>query len=281
MGKEDKMQVRITTLSENTAGMPGVLAEWGLSILVETDDIRVLMHTGASISVPHNASAMGIDLAAVDKIVLSHGHYDHTGGLRDVLPLTRGVEVIAHPDIFAAKYARYGEQARYAGIPFPREAMEALASLTLSREPVWLTGDIVTTGEIPMITQYEKIDPPLCVKEGGGLVSDPLRDDRALIIKTDDGLVVILGCGHRGIINTLYHARELTGVDVVHTVVGGTHLIQASEERVLLTAAALREFGVRRLGVSHCTGMPAAMTLAREFGDIFFFNNTGTRIAVP
>ena len=275
------MQVRITTLSENTAGMPGVLAEWGLSILVETDDIRVLMDTGASISVPHNASAMGIDLAAVDKIVLSHGHYDHTGGLRDVLPLTRGVEVIAHPDIFAAKYARYGEQARYAGIPFPREAMEALASLTLSREPVWLTGDIVTTGEIPMITQYEKIDPPLCVKEGGGLVSDPLRDDRALIIKTDDGLVVILGCGHRGIINTLYHARELTGVDVVHTVVGGTHLIQASEERVLLTAAALREFGVRRLGVSHCTGMPAAMTLAREFGDIFFFNNTGTRIAVP
>ncbi len=239
------------------------------------------MDTGLSISVPHNASLMGIDLAALDKIVLSHGHADHTGGLRDVLPLTRGVELIAHPDIFAAKYARYGEQARYVGIPFSREALEAFAALTLSREPVWITEDIVTTGEIPMITQYEKIDPPLCVKEGDELVPDPLWDDRALIIKTNEGLVVITGCAHRGLINTLYHARELTGVDEVHTVVGGTHLIQASEERVLLTAAALREFGVRRLGVSHCTGMPAAMMLAQEFGDVFFFNNTGTRITVP
>lgn len=275
------MQLRITTLSENTAGRLGVLAEWGLSILAETDDLKILMDTGLSISVPHNAPMLGIDLAEIDKIVLSHGHADHTGGLRDVLPLTRGVEVIAHPDIFTAKYARYGEQARYVGIPFSREAMEALASLTLTREPVWITEDIVTTGEIPMITEYEVIDSPLCVKEGDELVPDPLRDDRALIIKTDDGLVVITGCAHRGLINTLYHARELTGVDMVHTVVGGTHLIQASEERVLLTAAALREFGVRRLGVSHCTGMPAAMMLAQEFGDIFFFNNTGTRITVP
>ena len=275
------MQVRITTLSENTAGMPGVIAEWGLSILAETDDLKILMDTGLSISVPHNAPRLGVDLATVDKIVLSHGHYDHTGGLWEVLAKTGKVEIIAHPDIFAAKYARYGEQARYVGIPFSREALEALASLTLSREPVWITEDIVTTGEIPMITEYEEIDPPLRVKEGGELVPDPLRDDRALIIKTDAGLVVITGCAHRGIINTLYHARELTGVDVVHTVVGGTHLFLASEERVLLTAAALREFGVRRLGVSHCTGMPAAMMLAQEFGDIFFFNNTGTRITVP
>ena len=275
------MQVRITTLSENTAGMPGVLAEWGLSILVETDDLKVLMDTGQGISASHNASMLGVDLAAVDKIVLSHGHYDHTGGLWDVLPLTRGVEIIAHPDIFAPKYARYGEQARFIGIPFSREALEAFATFTLSREPVWITEDIVTTGEIPMITEYEEIDPPLCVKEGGELVPDPLWDDRALIIKTDDGLAVITGCAHRGIINTLYHARELTGVDKVHTVVGGTHLILASEERVLLTAAALREFGVQRLGVSHCTGMPAAMMLAQEFGDVFFFNNAGTRITVP
>jgi len=275
------MQVRITTLSENTAGRPGVLAEWGLSILVEADDLKILMDTGPSISVPYNASVLGIDLSLIDKIVLSHGHYDHTGGLREVLARTGKVEVIAHPDIFAAKYARYGEQARYVGIPFSREAMEALAAFTLSREPVWITADIMTTGEIPMVSPYEEIDPPLCVKQGGKLVPDPLWDDRALIIRTDDGLVVITGCAHRGLINTLYHARELTGVDVVHTVVGGTHLILASEERVLLTAAALREFGVQRLGVSHCTGIRAAMMLAREFGDIFFFNNTGTQITAP
>ena len=132
-----------------------------------------------------------------------------------------------------------------------------------------------------MITQYEQIDPNLYVKVDEEFVPDPLLDDRALIIKTDVGLVVILGCGHRGIINTLHHARELTGVELVHTVIGGTHLVSASEERVRLTAAALREFGIQRLGVSHCTGMPAAMMLAQEFGDAFFFNNAGTRITVP
>lgn len=276
------MQIRITTLSENTAGGIGLLAEWGLSILVETEDLKVLLDTGPSISVPHNAALLGVDLAQIDKIVLSHGHQDHTGGLREVLTKTGEVEVIAHPDIFAAKYVRILEQERYAGIPFSREELEALgASFNLSREPVWITENIVTTGEIPMVTEYEQIDTNLYVKEGEELVPDPLWDDRALIIKTDQGLVVILGCAHRGIINTLYHARELTGVELVHTVVGGTHLIRASEERVLLTAAALKELGVQRLGVSHCTGMPAAMMLAQEFGDIFFFNNAGTRITVP
>lgn len=276
------MQVRIITLSENTVGAFGVLAEWGLSILVEAGSLKVLMDTGLSISVPHNAPRLGVDLATVDKIVLSHGHADHTGGLREVLTKTGKVEVIAHPDMWAAKYMRFGEVDVYIGIPFSREELEALgASFTLSREPVWITDDIVTTGEIPMITQYEQIDPNLYVKVDEEFVPDPLLDDRALIIKTDVGLVVILGCGHRGIINTLHHARELTGVELVHTVIGGTHLVSASEERVRLTAAALREFGIRRLGVSHCTGMPAAMMLAQEFGDIFFFNNAGTRITVP
>lgn len=276
------MQLRITTLSENTAGTAGVLAEWGLSILVETGELKVLLDTCTSISVPHNAPILGVDLSTVDKIVLSHGHYDHTGGLKEVLAKTGAVEIIAHPDIWAKKYIRFGEREAYVGIPFSREELEGLgASFTLSKEPVWITDDIVTTGEIPMVTEYEEIDPNLYVKEDGQLIPDPLLDDRALIIKTELGLVVILGCAHRGAINTLRHAQEVTGVELIHTVIGGTHLIGASEERILLTAAALQEFGVNRVGVSHCTGLPAAAMLAQQLGDIFFFNNTGTRIAVP
>ena len=95
------------------------------------------------------------------------------------------------------------------------------------------------------------------------------------------GLVVILGCSHRGVINTLHHAREVTGVEAFHTVVGGTHLISASEERVLLTAAALKEFGVERVGVSHCTGLTSAALLAQELGDVFFYNNAATSITIP
>lgn len=277
----DEMAVRITTLSENTAG-PGMLAEWGLSVLVETDEQKVLLDTCAGISVPRNAPILGVDLSKIDRIVLSHGHYDHTGGLRDVLgTMGKRVEIIAHPDMWAAKQLRIGEQYVYIGIPFSREELEGLgASFTLSREPVWISDDIVTTGEIPMVTEYEEIDPVLYVKENDEFVPDPLLDDRALIIKTDNGLVVILGCAHRGVINTLYHAREVTGVDLIHTVIGGTHLVSATEERVLLTAAAFQELGVQRLGVSHCTGLPAAMILARELGEIFFFNNAGTRLTL-
>lgn len=277
----DEMAVRITTLSENTAG-PGMLAEWGLSVLVETDEQKVLLDTCASISVPRNAPILGVDLSKIDRIVLSHGHYDHTGGLRDVLgAMGKKVEIIAHPDMWAAKQLRIGEQYIYIGIPFPREELEGLgASFTLSREPVWISDDIVTTGEIPMVTEYEEIDPVLYVKQNDEFVPDPLLDDRALIIKTDEGLVVVLGCAHRGVINTLYHAQQVTGVDLIHTVIGGTHLVRATEERVLLTVAALQELGVQRVGVSHCTGLPAAMILARELGEIFFFNNAGTRLTL-
>ena len=236
----DEMAVRITTLSENTAG-PGMLAEWGLSVLVETDEQKVLLDTCASISVPRNAPILGVDLSKIDRIVLSHGHYDHTGGLRDVLgAMGKKVEIIAHPDMWAAKQLRIGEQYVYIGIPFSREELEGLgAFFTLSREPVWISDDIVTTGEIPMTTEYEEIDPVLYVKQDDEFVPDPLLDDRALIIKTDKGLVVVLGCAHRGVINTLYHAQQVTGVDLIHTVIGGTHLVRATEERVLLTVAAL------------------------------------------
>lgn len=114
------------------------------------------------------------------------------------------------------------------------------------------------------------------VKEADAWEPDMLPDDLALIINTKPGLVVVLGCAHRGIINTLYHAQQLTGIKKINTVVGGSHLISASEEQVWQTIATLKELGVQRLGLCHCTGLPATALLAQEFGDKFFFNNAGT-----
>ena len=276
------MEVRITTLSENTANY-GYLAEWGLSILVEVDGARILMDTGLSFSAVHNAQLMGIDLSTIDCIVLSHGHADHTGGLREVLKIKGEVEVIAHPDIWAAKHVqRNKEGVQYNGIPFLREELESRgARFKLVREPVHITEQVMTTGEIPMFSGYEEIENNLFVKEAGMLHPDPLADDLALIIDTDFGLVVILGCAHRGIINTLRHAQNLTGKELVYAAIGGTHLFRASEERLEKTIADLREIGIQRLGVSHCTGFRASARLAQEFEDIFFMNNAGTRVTLP
>ncbi len=276
------MDIRITTLSENTANV-GFIGEWGLSILIEVDGLRILFDTGQSFSVTHNAGILKVDLSTIDKLVLSHGHFDHTGGLREVLgQATSGLDVIAHPDILNAKFAVRDDVELSIGIPFSRHELENLgARFHLTREPVWITDNIVTSGEIPMITDYEQVDPSMFVKDGGSLQPDPLIDDLALAIRTEFGLAVILGCAHRGMINTIRHLQQITGEEMIYCVIGGTHLFNATQERLAQTVADLRETGIQRLGVSHCTGFNASCRLANEFPDIFFLNNTGVTLTLP
>ena len=206
------MSVRIITLSENTAQLD-FLGEWGLSILVETESCRVLLDTGQKMAAVHNADLMGIDLSTIDKIVLSHAHGDHTGGLREVLRRAKkGIEIVAHPDIWIPRYVRFGEADRYVGMPFLREDLESFgASFTLTRKPFQISDEIMTTGEIEMTNDYETIDDRLYAKKGGKMIPDPLADDLALIVRTAEGLAVITGCAHRGIMNTVRHVQKLTG----------------------------------------------------------------------
>ncbi len=249
------MDVRITTLSENTANH-GFIAEWGLSILIEVDGTRILMDSGWGFSAVYNAQLLGIDLDTIDTIVLSHGHRDHTGGLRDILRRKKNqVNVIAHPDMWACKYSRLNAQDEFSGMPFRQESLESLgARFNLSKEPVQIAEHVMTSGEIPMLVSYEAIEDNLFVKQGTALHPDPVADDLALIVQTDYGLVVIVCCADHVIVNTLRHAQKLTGQELVYAVIGGTHLYRASAERITKTIDDLKEIGIQKLGVSHCTG---------------------------
>ena len=255
-----------------------------MSVLVEVNGLKVLLDAGQSISTVNNGDILGVEWSGINAVVLSHGHYDHTGGLRRVLSrVKKTVPVIAHPDIWALKYLQVmkEETPTYIGVPCQQPELERLgAHFELTHDPAWLSDEVVTSGEIPMVTDFETIDPGMYVKQGEALVPDPLADDQALFIKMGEGLVVILGCGHRGVINTLRHAQNVTGVDTIHTVVGGTHLLRSSELQLERTIAGLMSLGVQRLGVSHCTGNAASMRLAQGFRGEFFFNNAGTRISI-
>lgn len=278
------MQIRLTTICENTAGSIDFIGEWGLCILVEHKGETVLLDTGLGHTLLHNAIVAGVDLSRIDKMVLSHGHVDHAGGLRSFLQ-ARGkeIEIFAHPEIWNKKYVNQSEKEsngkRFIGIPFCREELESLGALfLLNRNPIWINDHTALTGEIPMVTSYEELDKNMYIKSEAGFKPDTVLDDQAMIIKTPKGLVVILGCAHHGVINTILYAQEITGIEKIHAIVGGAHLFRANRQQLKQTIIKLKYLGVEMLGLSHCTGMPATIALAREFGANFFFNNAGTAI---
>ena len=272
------MKVKITTLAENSVGKIGAIAEHGLSMLLELDDLCVMLDAGPSGSTAHNARFMNVDLSRVGHIALSHGHGDHTGGLMDVLAQTGEVTVHAHTEVWKPRYSvRKDQKPKYSGLPYQRGLLEAMgATFNLSDAPIQIAENVMTTGPVPRKTDFEKLDSAAKVKTPQGWEQDQILDDQALLVKTPKGLVVLLGCAHSGIVNSLNHARQVAGDERIFAVLGGTHLSFLDRDQLTKTVAALKEMDIQKLGVSHCTGMAAAVVLAHEFGDRFFFNNAGT-----
>lgn len=277
-----KPEMRLVTLSENSVGLRrGVLAEHGFSAYLEFGGRRLIFDAGQTTTCIHNASFLGIDLAGVP-IVLSHGHYDHTGGILSLLERTGPVPVYAHPDVFISRYSRRGGATRQIGLPFEREDLEAMgAEFDLSRRGREIRPGLWLTGEVPRFTEFETASEDLVVlSEEGAVMIDPLLDDQALVLVLEKGLFVLLGCAHAGMINTLEHAKRVTGVDTIIGVAGGTHIGFGGEDKLPKTIEALRTLDIEILAPSHCTGFVAASALAAEFPDRFIENCVGTEIVL-
>ncbi|HEX7551279.1 MAG TPA: MBL fold metallo-hydrolase [Candidatus Methylomirabilis sp.] len=279
------MSTTLTILVENTvpAKGDGLYAEHGFALFIERPEIRILFDTGpAGVAMPHNAPRLGVNLGTADAIVLSHGHMDHTGGLVGVLrAVGKPIPVYGHPAIFTDRYGKRGNDLRYGGLPYKREALEGMgAAFDLSPEFRQIAPGVHLTGEIPRRRAFETGDAHLYVKQKGELRKDPLRDDQSMVLETADGLALILGCCHAGLINTIDHVQAKLPGKPIHTVIGGTHMGFAPPEQLRETIAVLRDLSVKRLGLSHCTGLVAGARLAREFGEAVAFCNVGYSLAL-
>ena len=278
------MKARITILSENSVIKPGgLIGEHGFSALVERGNEKVLFDTGQGYALVHNARILGVDLASIKKVVLSHGHNDHTGGLAELLRVGPERDIYAHPGIFDARFREVPDgPPKPIGIPFTRPYLEGLgADFILSEEPRKVAEGIMTTGVVPRRTSYETGDITLLVgHEDGSCSPDPFSDDLSLIVEGETGVAVLLGCAHSGLINILNHVRELLPDKPVKAVVGGTHLGLSSEEQMTATIEAMVQMGVEKVGASHCTGLAGSARLREALGDSFFFAGVGSVLEV-
>ncbi len=276
------MEFRITTLVENTVPKGrGFLGEHGLSFFIEAGDRNVLFDTGQGAALTRNAECLGIDLASVDTVVLSHGHYDHTGGIGALLSVNRRFTLYAHPDVFAEKVAVRDGQARGIGFSMTRKALESAGiRVVLDTCSMEIVPGVATTGEVPMHTSYESIDPALFMRREGTRVPDPLKDDLSLILRGRDKTGVLLGCAHRGVVNILTHVRTLTGKKRIDVIAGGMHLMGAPEAVLKRIIEDVEAFSPMLLAPGHCTGFPAVWALWTAFQKRFQLNQVGSVIQI-
>lgn len=287
LGTLDKL--RITVIAEDSVLYESpYLGQHGISLLFEgesgEDTKKILVDVGQNPDILlSNMRAMGIRPATIDTIVLTHCHYDHTQGLVRILSeISReGIKVIAHPRIFRLHFVKQPYR-RHVGVmqgDSKEEIEKAGGNLILSEEPIVIMSGVMTTGEIKRRTEFEVMRTELKTIENESVVDDLMLDDISLMACIEDeGLTIVTGCSHAGIINIASQAVELTGCSKIFRIVGGLHLVDASDTVIRRTAEELGRLGIMRICAGHCTGFKAQVALYSAFGENFCPLQTGMRI---
>lgn len=248
---------------------PGLVAEHGFAAWIDTGDGRLLFDTGQGAALAPNAAALGIDLGEADALILSHGHYDHTGGIPAFLAANATAPVYSGKGAKTARFSCHPDQAPRA-IGMAEAVCAALDTLPAARRieldaPYRLRPGIGITGPIPRLCAFEDTGGPFFL-DTGKTRSDLIGDDLSMWFETARGLVILSGCCHSGLVNTVNHIRRITGIERIHGIVGGLHLLNASAERLDATLRFIAECRPDFLVPCHCTGAQVAERLQREFG---------------
>jgi len=291
--KNSIRDLRITTLAENFA-QGRCLGQWGLYFLLEFEDAqgerrRVVFDTGIDKdALFHNIEKLNVKLNGVDCVVLSHGHLDHTAATVEVVKAAGAIKVYGHPFVFLPRFFqnRMGKR-REIGVPKGegREDIErAGGEVALSAEPTEVLPGVWTTGQIERTTRFENVmalseGERLMIVVSGKETDDQILDDQALWMRVDGvGSVVVTGCAHSGLVNTLLHVRKMGQLRQIYGLMGGTHLVGRSEDYLQQTITELEQFGLSLISPCHCTGFKAAARLWQAFPQTFVQNFCGRTI---
>ena len=262
--------ISLICLVDNSARRGSAMwAEHGLAITIQTPHGKVLFDTGQSgVVLEHNAEQSRISLHEINALAFSHAHYDHTGGLGRFLKYCRGgIPLYAHPDLLQERYSIKSSQPRSIGLRLPVTTITQQIDLHLRAEPQQILPGLWTSGEIINRFEAEGRSEHHFIWVDGEWLQDPYRDDQALILECSSGLVVVCGCCHAGLLNTILHIQRLFSKDI-HTIIGGLHLQDASQEALSQTISSLRDVfqgRIPQIFANHCSGEEAIIALHQAF----------------
>ena len=263
------MAVKIIPLINNTA-LPGFYREHGLSFWLEFEGRTVLYDAGQSCLLLSNARYLGLDPAGIDAVVISHGHYDHTGALGELLSMAPEADLYVHPDALKCRHSIKNKSVKSVGIAEP--ARKAIERHSDKGRVVWPEGcteifnGLFVTGTIPRTTAFEDTGGSF-FNDAEGAEPDMLYDDQAVFFGTDEGTVILSGCSHSGIVNIVRYVTSVTGTNDIALLAGGMHLVNADEEKINRVIRELKEFNIRRTVPAHCTGTEAERCILKAFPD--------------
>lgn len=258
----------ICVVDNKTLKGTSLKTEHGLAFWIETQYGTVLFDTGQTASVlSHNMALLNLKAMDIDTLAISHAHFDHTGGLNAVILENPELTLIANEDIFRPRYSSRKGKYERTGLQVEREILSERVKVQLSNAATEIIPKLWTTGEITQRIESEGRSSTHFIRDGGAWKPDPYRDDLSLVLKTQEGLVVICGCCHAGLLNTLSHVENNFDEPIV-TVMGGMHLMTADGKLLDHVINVLEErYPDLVMYLNHCTGDKAEKALVKAFGE--------------